>query len=102
MATHRSDKDSAREIQDTIARVLREDWNPIGLAGLPADEYDGYVGGVYRLLAENATPDRVAAHLARVETESTGLPHRDPAGLLPVARKLSALDVRVRPSRPAI
>ena len=102
MATQRNHKNTAREIRDAIARVLREDWNPIAVAGLPDDEYDGYVGGLYRLLTEGASPVRIAARLAELERVSMGLTPRDASVLLPIAYKLAALDVRVRPSRPAI
>jgi hypothetical protein len=41
-----------RDIQDRIGRILYEDWDPLGLRGVaPSDEYDSYIGGVYRLLA---------------------------------------------------
>jgi|SoiMethySBSTD1v2_1073268.scaffolds.fasta_scaffold488199_1 hypothetical protein len=40
----------ARDIQDRISRILFEDWNSIGFKDdLPSDEYDSYIGGVYRL-----------------------------------------------------
>jgi hypothetical protein len=76
-----------------IAHILRLDWNPIGVAGLPADEYDGYVGGVYRLLASGADANRVAAHLAQLERVSMGLAERQTADLLPIARKLLDLQI---------
>ena len=57
------------------------------------DEYDAYIGGVYRLLASGATPRSVAEHLAQVETEQMGL--GVPADeLMDVAIKLSALNVK--------
>ena len=88
-----SKNDKARDIQAAIAHVLRQDWNPIAVEDLPANEYDGYVGGVYRLLVSGADLDRVAAHLAQLERVAMGLPARDPAALRPVALKLQSLDV---------
>ncbi len=54
-----SRKQRAREIQDSIRQVLLHDWDPIGVADEPAaqDEYDAYVGGVYRLLASPQRPN---------------------------------------------
>ena len=90
-----------QEIQRSIARILRQDWNPIGVAGLPTDEYDSYVGGVYRLLASGADAHRLAAHLSRLERVSMGLPERQAADLLPVARKLLDLQISLSDPGPA-
>jgi hypothetical protein len=71
----------AREIQDQIGRVLYEEWDPLGLRGVaPSDEYDSYVGGVYRLLATGASWEQVAEHLAEIERGPLGLfrRHRSP------------------------
>lgn len=87
----------AREIQSAIAKVLLEDWDPIGVAGIEEakDEYDSYVGGVYRLLAEDATPEELAEHLASIEHEAMGLSFRAAGDLMVVAQRLRALDVRL-------
>jgi hypothetical protein len=93
--------DRAREIQRQIATVLLRDWDPLGPDGRPEgsdDEYDAYVGPVYRLLASGATERELAEHLARVEADSLGFAGTDPAALLPVAAKLRALDVRLNPA----
>jgi hypothetical protein len=88
----------ARRIQDDIRQVLLNDWDPVGSSGcdLCADEYDAYVGGVYSLLANRASVMEIAVHLARLEVDAMGLPSLDPARLLPVAEKLTRLDVRLR------
>jgi hypothetical protein len=87
----------AREIQADIARILLEDWDPIGVHDVPEaqDEYDSYVGGVYRLLATGATPEELAAHLLSIENDSMGLGFRGAADLAGVAQKLRDLDVRL-------
>ena len=87
----------ARRIQDDIRQVLLNDWDPLGSSGcdLCADEYDAYIGGVYRLLANRASALEIATHLTRIEVDAMGLPSLDPARLLPVAEKLSSLDVRL-------
>ena len=88
----------AQRIQDHIRQVLRHDWNPLGGLGgeVYADEYDGYIGGIYRLLARNASAREIAAHLARLEVDAMGMPSLDPARLVPVAEKLMQLDLPAR------
>jgi hypothetical protein len=61
------------------------------------DEYDSYVGGVYRLLVSGSPPQAVAEHLCTVERERMALGQRQPADLLPVAKKLCRLNVRLGP-----
>jgi hypothetical protein len=87
----------AHEIQAQIHEVLLREWDPIGVRDEPRaqDEYDGYVGGVYRLLASGAGPRAVAEHLANLEVEQMGL-GVSPDKLLRVATKLCALDVKLR------
>jgi len=64
-----------REIYDKIGRILYEDWDPLSLRGVaPTDEYDSYVGGVYRLLASGATGEQVAQYLAELERGPLGYP----------------------------
>jgi hypothetical protein len=59
----------AREIRRSIGEVLLRNWDPISVRGEPQarDEYDKYVGGVYKLTASGATVHELADHLARVE-----------------------------------
>ena len=73
-----------------IGAVLRRDWDPIGISAEPAcsDEYDAYVGGVCRLLADGASAGELATHLRHIETHRLGLQDTDPGRLLPVAHKL--------------
>ncbi len=87
----------ARKIQEAIGQILLEDWDPIGVRDVPeaGDEYDGYIGGVYRLLATGAPPQVVAEHLCAVERDSMGFEQAQAAHLLPVAEKLCLLDVRL-------
>ena len=61
-------------IQQQIAAVLHDDWDPIGIRDEPAcrDEYDEYVGGVYRLLASGASAAEVQRHLQGIERELMG------------------------------
>ena len=90
--------EKAREIQGEIGRILLRHWDPVGVRDEPRarDEYDHYVGGVYRLLASGASPEAVAEHLCAVEAEWMGLAQARPGNLLPVAAKLCSLDVRLQ------
>lgn len=86
----------ARDIQDRISKILFEDWNPVGLKDdLPSDEYDRYVGGVYRLLVSGASCEQVAEHLAELERDSFGRPEATATRNLAAARRLCELDVRL-------
>ena len=90
-----NDSKQAVEIQGEIAAVLLHDWDPIGVqqdAGAQ-DEYDSYVGGVYRLLAQGATSQAIAGHLAGIEMLEMGLEPSSMNTLLPVADKLRAIKV---------
>jgi hypothetical protein len=92
-----SREDRALEIQRAIGAILLQYWDPIGIRDVPEmqDEYDSYVGPVYRLLASGASTDQIAKHLADVET-SLGVKAATPAQLFPVAARLAALDVSLR------
>ena len=88
-------KQRVREIQGSIRQVLLRDWDPIGVSDVPEaeDEYDSYVGGVYRLLASGASEDEIVEHLYRIEYDAMGTPAPDREGLRAVARKLTGLNV---------
>ena len=69
----------SRELQKKIGRMLYEDWDPLGLRGVvPLDEYDGYIGGVYRLLASGASCEQVAEHLADWNAGRLAIPKPQP------------------------
>jgi hypothetical protein len=87
----------SRKIQDSIRRLLLGSWDPIGIADVPEaqDEYGTYIGGVYGLLASGASPETVAQHLAGIQRDSMGLSVELEA-LMPVAKRLCALDVSQR------
>lgn len=89
----------ARAIQDSIRQILLREWDPIGVRNVAEaqDEYDGYVGGVYRLLANGASAQAVADHLARIQTEGMELPAK-PEALLPVAVRLQQIDIALPPA----
>ena len=88
-----------RAIQESIRQVLLREWDPIGVRDVAEaqDEYDGYVGGVYRLLASDSSTLVIAEHLARIQTEAMGL-RASARSLLPVAVRLKQIDVALRPA----
>jgi IS30 family transposase len=86
--------DRARQIKESIRRVLLHDWDPIGVSAVPEaqHEYDSYVGGIYRLLASGASTDEVAKHLAHIERDSMRL-STSANSVTNVAEKLCSIDV---------
>jgi hypothetical protein len=93
-------RNRAREIQGAIRAILYHEWDPIGVRGAaPEDEYDSYIGGVYRILTSSRSEDELVAYLAKAETEDMGL-GRSPRQQLwheelkRVAQKLLALKVK--------
>jgi hypothetical protein len=85
----------ATAIQESIAQILLRDWDPIGVSDIPEaqDEYDSYVGGVYRLLASQCSADNVIDYLANIESQTMGLSPVAREKLRPVATRLIALNV---------
>ncbi len=90
--------DPSQSLHDAIHQILLKDWDPIGVQEWPEtqDEYDSYIGGVYRLLAAGATEQQIVDHLDRIESQKMLLPRDDKSTLIPVARKLRALDVQIK------
>jgi HD-like signal output (HDOD) protein len=89
----------ALEIQAAIGQILLQHWDPIGVRDVPEaqHEYDGYVGGVYQLLAAGASAEVVAEHLCAMQRHMMGFDQAQPADLLSVAEKLCHLSVRLEP-----
>jgi hypothetical protein len=85
----------ARSIQESIRDILLRDWDPIGINDVPEaqDEYDSYVGGVYRLLASHCSADEMVDHLAKIESQAMELGNANREHLTRVANQLLALDV---------
>jgi hypothetical protein len=80
-----------------VRRVLCNEWNPVGVSGLPEDEYDSYVWAIVRLLREGAGAATLTQHLREVEHLYFG---RDTSAekLLPVAASLLALGIGGEPA----
>jgi hypothetical protein len=90
-----NERHKAKSIQESIRQILLHDWDPIGVKNVPEaqDEYDSYIGGVYRLLASRCSADQLIDHLFSIESESMGMPVPDRELLRGVANQLIALDI---------
>ena len=77
--------------------MLLDKWDPIGVRDVPEaqDEYDGYVGGVYRLLTTGVSVPELAEHLVRIERDSMGLSARRQA-CVDVASLLKQISIASR------
>lgn len=88
------DKRVAR-IWKEIDQILWNSWDPIGVNDAEAahDEYYGYIGGVFRLLEDGASEERIAEHLHHIETEQMGL-RGDLGHCKEVVRKLLQINLK--------
>lgn len=94
-----SAKGRAEGIRAEIRRVLVTDWDPIGVMGdpdWPRDEYDRYIGQICGFLARGESAEFLARHLCSMEDTMMGLGSPPLSARLDVARKLIAIDVRMR------
>lgn len=64
-----------RVIQDAIRKVLIDDWDPIGVRGVPEaiGEYDSYIGPVYQILSGSRSASDLVDCLERIEQEEIGV-----------------------------
>ena len=86
----------AKEIQNAIREVLNRDWDPIGVRETgPKDEYDSYIGPIYRILASSPSPEKVAEGLRKIEQASMGFEQANAATLMTIAEKLLSIDLRL-------
>ena len=86
----------AAEIQDAVRQILYRDWDPIEVCGAaPEDEYDSYIGGVYRILTTSRSEEALVQFLAGAVENLVSSQESAQDGLRSVARKLLALDVRL-------
>jgi hypothetical protein len=90
----RSKKERATDVQEAIRRILFNDWDPIGVKDIaPGDEYDSYIGGIYRLLVSGADEYKIIERLYHYQTAGMGLRSDSREELKSVAEKLMKLDV---------
>ncbi len=88
----------AAEMQQAIREALMQHWDPIGVSEVPEaqDEYDSYVGPVYRLLASGASDADLIDYLYRTETDTMGLTRLGSRGhLKKIVVKLREIDIRL-------
>jgi len=81
------------DARDRIRQILLEDWDPSNAARFEHSrgEYDGYIEPLWRLVRAGATEEAIVEFLHERERESMCFPGLDARRLLPVARKLLAL-----------
>jgi hypothetical protein len=86
----------AVDIQDSIRQILIRDWDPIGVRDNPKlqDEYDSYIGPVYRILAGSRSAEELMDFLHRTG-RGFSMPCESPEQLRPLALRLLALDVKL-------
>ena len=67
--------DRARHYHAAIRTMLLTEWDQIGISHIPEaqDEYDSYVGGIYRMLIAHVNRAELLTHLWQIETEHMGL-----------------------------
>lgn len=74
-----------------VREILLKDWDPIEVADIaPADEYDSYIGGIVRLIAERASAEEIARHLRNVAETQMGITGNE-GRTRAAAEKLAAL-----------
>lgn len=62
-------------IEKTVRAILLNDWDPIGVAGIPeaADEYDSYAAPIARMIVAGNSISELANHLLENEVDAMGL-----------------------------
>jgi hypothetical protein len=88
--------DRKREVRDLVAqvrRILLEDWDPLGVGGMPglADEYDFVLGPAVSGLATARDQDAVIGLLSELERDYLCLPEPRPDLCVRAAERLLAL-----------
>lgn len=58
-----------RALVPLVRNVLRNQWNPIGVALLPKDEYDDYIPSVIGLLMRGADRAQLAQYLLQIASD---------------------------------
>lgn len=89
-------KTHANRITEAIRQVLIQHWDPIGVMDdpeWPRDEYDSYIGEIYRYLIRGDSVDFIALHLRFIEEKVMGLGRLPDSARSRVAEKLKAIDV---------
>lgn len=82
-----------RDLIDQVRCILLEDWDPLGVGGMPAlsDEYDFVLGKVMSGLATASDRDEVVCMLEELERDFLCLPEPRPDLCRRAAEELFAL-----------
>lgn len=89
------DSKTRRLYYKAIRDVLLTDWDPIGVPGIPDDEYDNYIPAIYGMLAQGKSEQEIADYLSQIEFDWMGLtPVR--SHLEAVARKLPLIPSQLK------
>ena len=86
---------SAARSKASIRRVLLAEWDPLGAKDIAPDEYDAYIGPVYRLLVSGAPALKVAENFTSVERDQMEISGAATEVLLGAAEALCRLNVRL-------
>ena len=92
----KSRRDHADRITEAIRQVLVSDWDPIGVMNdpdWPRDEYDSYIGEIYRQLVRGDSAELIATRSCFIEHSAMGLGKLHASVRMPVALKLKAIDL---------
>lgn len=68
-------EDRSRIYGEAIRRALLKEWDPIGVGEISEaqDEYDSYVGAIYKMLIARKKKNEIFDYLWWLETEHMGL-----------------------------
>ena len=68
-------QERTRVYHDAIRQILLKEWDPIGVSEIKEaqDEYDSYVGEIYKLLIARKPKHEIFDYLWWLETEHMGL-----------------------------
>jgi hypothetical protein len=89
------DSRTRRLYYNAIRDVFLKDWDPIGVPGLPEDEYDNYIPAIYGMLLQGKSEQEIIDYLSRIETEYMELTP-DPGRIEAVARKLLLIPSKLK------
>ncbi|MCE9561649.1 MAG: hypothetical protein K8U57_06300 [Planctomycetes bacterium] len=65
------------EIYRRVCDILCDEWNPIGVHGLPRDEYDSDAAGLIRRIMSGGEEAAISSQLVEIARESMGLSRVD-------------------------
>ncbi len=86
------DKHRIRAGKVLIRGIFVDVWDPLGIIDEPTaqDEYDSYLGGMYKLLGRSASSEEIIAYLREIETDHMGIKPNEQV-LAEVAVRLKAV-----------